>query len=161
MTRARFSVGDLCFEAQWTLRGLRTLKIQEGVGTWPAHPLPLRTRQLRAVLHRVLSGKPPREKIPIDWNGATHFQKKVWRALQRIPWGQTRSYGEIARAIGKPRAARAVGAACGANPLLLLVPCHRVVAGSGSLGGFSAGLALKKQLLALESGARDRAPSLP
>ncbi len=76
----------------------------------------------------------------------TPFQQAVWKAIARIPHGQVRSYGEVARALGKPFAARAVGGACGANPVPFLVPCHRVVASQG-LGGFSGGLDIKKALL--------------
>jgi len=78
------------------------------------------------------------------------FQQKVYRELAKIPYCTTRSYGEIARALDKPGAARAVGNACGANPLPLFIPCHRVVAANGRLGGFGGGLALKRRLLELE-----------
>ena len=78
------------------------------------------------------------------------FQQEVWRALQDIPYGQTRTYGVIAKAIGRPKAVRAVGSACGANPLPLFIPCHRVVAANGGLGGFSAGMAWKTLLQQLE-----------
>lgn len=81
----------------------------------------------------------------------TPFQQRVWEALAQIPYGQTRTYGQIAAEIGKPRACRAVGTAIGKNPLLILIPCHRVVS-VGGLGGFSAGLDAKRSLLALESG---------
>ena len=77
----------------------------------------------------------------------TPFQEKVWAAIERIPLGQTRSYGEIAEAIGHPRAARAVGSACGADPLPLFVPCHRVVASMGKLGGYAGRLDIKRKLL--------------
>lgn len=90
-------------------------------------------------------------KFKMDLGGAgTKFQRKVWRALQRIPYGETRSYAWVAAAIGHPKALRAVGRACGANPLPLIIPCHRVVAANGALGGFSGGLAWKRRLLALE-----------
>jgi O-6-methylguanine DNA methyltransferase len=79
----------------------------------------------------------------------TEFQKKVWKALKKIPRGQTRTYGEIAAAIGHPKAVRAVGSACGANPLPVFIPCHRVVA-AGGLGGFGRGLPWKVLLLELE-----------
>lgn len=82
--------------------------------------------------------------------GGTEFQQAVWRALAAIPYGEVRSYGEIAEAIGKPTAVRAVGAANGANPLPIVVPCHRVIGSNGSLTGFSAGIDIKRQLLALE-----------
>jgi len=88
--------------------------------------------------------------IPLDLRAGTAFQQVVWRMLQTIPYGETRSYAWVARQIGKPKATRAVGAACGANPVPIVVPCHRVVGSDGSLGGFSGGLALKRRLLALE-----------
>ena len=86
--------------------------------------------------------------LPLDLRG-TPFQQKVWQELLRIPYGETRSYHEVARAIGEPLGARAVGGASGANPVALIVPCHRVVAARG-LGGYAGGLALKRRLLALE-----------
>jgi O-6-methylguanine DNA methyltransferase len=104
----------------------------------------------RSAIIAYLSGKSRSFSLPIDLDGQTPFQKKVWQMLQTIPYGRVRSYGWVARKIGKPGAARAVGAACGANPVPLLVPCHRVVAGDGSLGGFSGGLSNKKRLLKLE-----------
>ena len=89
--------------------------------------------------------------VPVSADG-TAFQKAVWAELARIPYGKRRTYGEIAAKLGRPRGARAVGAACGANPVPILVPCHRVVASGGGLGGFSAGLAVKRRLLDLEGG---------
>jgi len=80
----------------------------------------------------------------------TPFQKSVWRALQRIPSGETRSYAQIATAIGKPKATRAVANACGANPLPVLIPCHRVIAKDGSIGGYTGGLHIKRALLRAE-----------
>lgn len=82
--------------------------------------------------------------------GGTAFQQQVWRALVAIPYGETRSYRDIAMHIGRIRAVRAVGAANGRNPLPIVVPCHRVVGSDGSLTGFAGGLALKRQLLELE-----------
>lgn len=81
--------------------------------------------------------------------GGSEFQRQVWAALLRIPYGETRTYGDLARRLGREGAARAIGAANGANPLPLLIPCHRVVAADG-LGGYSGGIALKQRLLALE-----------
>jgi methylated-DNA-[protein]-cysteine S-methyltransferase len=104
----------------------------------------------RAAVEAYLDGKARSFDLPLDLEGRTPFQVKVWQALRAIPYGRVRSYGWVARKIGKPKAARAVGAACGANPVPLLVPCHRVVAGDGSLGGFSGGLPNKKRLLRLE-----------
>ena len=81
----------------------------------------------------------------------TDFQKRVWTALQKIPYGETVSYKELAETVGSPKAVRAVGAANGANPIAIIVPCHRVIGNDGSLTGFGGGLPLKKQLLELES----------
>ena len=88
-------------------------------------------------------------QLPLAPRG-TEFQLAVWRALADIPFGETRSYGDIAQAIGRPRAVRAVGAANGRNPLPIVVPCHRVIGSDGSLTGFAGGLAAKTSLLALE-----------
>jgi methylated-DNA-[protein]-cysteine S-methyltransferase len=107
-------------------------------------------RRLQRDLRDYFEGRPVEFRYPLDLAGATPFQRAVWRALRRIPYGQTRSYAKIARAVGRPRAFRAVGAACGNNPLPLLIPCHRVVASNGKIGGFSSGLRWKKYLLALE-----------
>ena len=87
--------------------------------------------------------------LPLDLRG-TDFQRAVWAALLAIPWGVTRSYGAIARDLGRPDAARAVGAANGRNPVSIVVPCHRVVGGSGALTGFAGGMAAKAWLLRLE-----------
>jgi methylated-DNA-[protein]-cysteine S-methyltransferase len=89
--------------------------------------------------------------VPLDFKG-TEFQKSVWRALLTIPFGETRSYGQIARQIGRPTAARAVGAANGKNPISIIAPCHRVIGSTGALTGFAGGLAAKERLLGIESG---------
>jgi len=87
--------------------------------------------------------------LPLDFQG-TDFQKQVWAALLTIPFGETRSYAEIARAIGRPTACRAVGAANGKNPISIVAPCHRVIGGNGTLTGFAGGLKAKEYLLGLE-----------
>jgi O-6-methylguanine DNA methyltransferase len=97
-----------------------------------------------------LSGRPVRLNAKIDLQEGTAFQKKVWRSLQRIPHGQTRSYRLIARDIGHPKSFRAVGGACGKNPIAVLIPCHRVIKADGTLGGFTGGLRTKRLLLAIE-----------
>lgn len=89
--------------------------------------------------------------LPLQAAWGTPFQRAVWRALQRIPYGQTTTYGDIARDIGNPKAVRAVGAAVGQNPHSIIVPCHRVLGANGSLTGFAGGLDRKKHLLALEA----------
>jgi len=101
-----------------------------------------------ALLEFVAGQRPPAE-LPLDVQG-TAFQRRVWTYLQRIPLGKTRSYGEIARAIGKPGAARAVAGACASNHAALVIPCHRVVQGDGALGGYHWGPARKERLLAIE-----------
>lgn len=87
--------------------------------------------------------------LPLDFRG-TDFQKQVWAALLTIPFGETRSYAEIARAIGRPTACRAVGAANGKNPISIVAPCHRVIGADGTLTGFAGGLKAKEYLLGLE-----------
>ena len=88
--------------------------------------------------------------IPLHYNG-TEFQRAVWHALQEIPYGETTTYGAIAEKIGKPKAVRAVGTAIGANPVMVVIPCHRVIGKNGTLTGFRGGLEMKEQLLKLET----------
>ena len=107
-------------------------------------------RATEAALKKILAGKEPEKFPPLDLAG-TAFQKGVWNALRKISLGKTKSYGEIAAAIGRPKAVRAVGGACGANPVPVLVPCHRVLAANKKLGGFSGGLDWKRRLLKLEN----------
>ena len=87
--------------------------------------------------------------MPLDVSGS-RVERRVWRAIARIPRGGTRTYGELARSVGRPGAARAVGSACGRNPVALAVPCHRVVRADGGEGGYRWGLARKRTLLACE-----------
>ncbi|MFB0954113.1 MAG: methylated-DNA--[protein]-cysteine S-methyltransferase, partial [Aeromonadaceae bacterium] len=87
--------------------------------------------------------------LPLSQHG-TEFQLQVWRALVQIPYGQTRSYADIAQTIGNPKAVRAVGATNGRNPLAIIIPCHRVIGQNGSLTGYAGGLAIKQFLLTLE-----------
>jgi len=100
-------------------------------------------------LGEYFAGERRRFELPLAPRG-TEFQRRVWRALTEIPYGKTVSYGELARRIGKPSAPRAVGLANGANPLPIIVPCHRVIGADGSLTGFGGGLPIKRKLLALE-----------
>lgn len=102
-----------------------------------------------------LSGSAPSLNLPVDVR-ATAFQRQVWELLRSIPYGQTRSYHEVARAMGHPKAARAVGGACASNPVALVIPCHRVVREDGNLGGYRWGLGRKSRLLAQERGRRRR-----
>ncbi len=106
--------------------------------------------EARQEVLRFLSGQARHLRVPIDLRGASSFQKRVWLAAQRIPYGRARSYQWVAARVGGKHYARAVGAALGANPVPLIVPCHRVVAHDGSLRGFAGGLQLKRRLLELE-----------
>ena len=137
---------------EFSSRGLTRLRLRpararsgdrtESAPAW----LPRLTRDLR----RYADGRVVAWNIPIDLSGGTLFQRRVWQAMRQIPRGQTRSYAWVAGKIGRPHACRAVGAACGANPIPIIVPCHRVVASDGSLGGYTGGLVRKKQLLRME-----------
>lgn len=102
-------------------------------------------------LNEYFAGKRKTFSVKLDFIG-TPFQKKVWQAMLRIPFGETRTYGELAKQIGDPRAARAVGAANGRNPIAIIGPCHRVIGASGKLTGYAGGLDAKERLLALEAG---------
>ena len=110
------------------------------------HPVLVQTERQ---LEEYFAGKRKAFDVKLDLDG-TPFQRKVWRALLTIPFGETRSYGEIARQIGNPRAVRAVGAANGKNPVSIIAPCHRVIGSTGKLTGFAGGLDVKARLLALE-----------
>ncbi|MDO7903700.1 methylated-DNA--[protein]-cysteine S-methyltransferase [Pseudomonas sp. K1(2024)] len=106
-------------------------------------------RETARQLGEYFAGQRERFELSLDFAG-TDFQRQVWAALLTIPFGQTRSYSDIARQIGNPSAVRAVGAANGRNPISIIAPCHRVIGASGSLTGFAGGLAAKHFLLALE-----------
>jgi methylated-DNA-[protein]-cysteine S-methyltransferase len=112
------------------------------------HPILL---QAERELAEYLDGKRKKFSVKLDPAG-TPFQGKVWDALRAIPFGETRSYGSIAKQIGNPTAVRAVGAAIGRNPVSVIVPCHRVIGSNGKLTGFAGGLKTKEFLLALERG---------
>ncbi|NIR29867.1 MAG: methylated-DNA--[protein]-cysteine S-methyltransferase [Gammaproteobacteria bacterium] len=121
---------------------------------------PGRTRVVRDQLQDYFSGRRRRFGLELAPQG-TAFQRSVWRALQDIPFGETRTYADIARAIGRPRASRAVGRATGANPIPIVIPCHRVVGSDGSLVGFGGGLDVKAALLAHEGQRRSYGLPLP
>jgi methylated-DNA-[protein]-cysteine S-methyltransferase len=121
---------------------------QQPANDWIADGAPFRAAI--AQLGEYFAGERYRFELQLAPRG-TEFQRQVWRALTEIPYGKTVSYGELARQIGKPSAPRAVGLANGANPLPIIVPCHRVIGADGSLTGFGGGLPIKRKLLALES----------
>jgi methylated-DNA-[protein]-cysteine S-methyltransferase len=140
----------------WSERGLERIGIGEHVERyvdmhWRLDPGPdcEAVRQLRSYFR----GERTKFDLPLVLDG-TAFQCDVWRALPRIPFGETASYGEIGRWVGKPRASRAVGMACGRNPLPIVIPCHRVIGADGRLVGFGGGIDLKRRLLEFERAAR-------
>ncbi|MEN9573625.1 MAG: hypothetical protein RL514_1480 [Verrucomicrobiota bacterium] len=149
------------FRAHFSVAGLTRLDFPhqgERADLQPVAALPPPFRawaeQTQTALRVALTASPRRSpKVtlpPLDLAVGTQFRRRVWAELQRIPRGQTRTYGELAEELGKHRAARAVGGACGANPIPVLIPCHRVLAAKGGLGGFSGGLEWKRRLLAIE-----------
>jgi len=128
--------------------------VRVGFGARAADPAaeldPLLSRAL-AELRGYFAGERTEFTVPTRFTTGSPFERAVWERIAQIPYGQMLTYGEIARAIGEPGGARAVGAACGRNPVPVLVPCHRVVAANGRLGGFGGGLPRKRQLLQLEA----------
>jgi len=156
--RVRTSLGEF-------LAGFRGGKLAELElpGTWRSSArAPLLARQegtaggkLRRELRAYLAGRLRRFTVPVAPAG-TAWQQRVWAAMRRIPWGEVRTYGALAQMVGAPGAARAVGGACGANPLIIVTPCHRVVAagGLGGFGGSARRLDLKRRLLDLERSGR-------
>jgi O-6-methylguanine DNA methyltransferase len=152
------STRDGKFIARYTAKGLAGLNFPTKRTGRAATASGETTAQIRrwhrataGALKRALGGRVPQVLPPLDISSGTAFQQRVWGALRKIGCGQTRSYGEIARLIKKPQAIRAVGRACGANPIPVFVPCHRVLTANQKLGGFSAGLNWKRTLLARES----------
>ena len=155
------STRDGIFRAHYSQKGLAGLNFppnHNGRADLPVSPdvrerIPANIRVWHrlttAALKKILAGDEPKKFPPLDMTG-TEFQESVWNAMRKISLGKTKSYGEIAQAIGKPKAVRAVGGACGANPVPVLVPCHRVLAANQKLGGFSSGLDWKRSLLKRE-----------
>ena len=138
------------FVAQFNHTGLCQLDFPGKAGR-PKAPPPTRwLAATAAALESLLLGQAPQKLPPMDLSTGTDFQQSVWRQLLQIPLGQTRSYGELAQCLAKPGASRAVGSACGANPIPVIVPCHRVLAAHRRLGGFSGGLGWKQRLLRIE-----------
>jgi|TARA_B100001971_G_C17968605_1_gene421170 O-6-methylguanine DNA methyltransferase len=141
------------FRVQYTKQGLARLQFPQ-TRIDPASNTIASSKQwinqTKRALHAVLNGKIPKISPPLDLSSGTDFQREVWTLLQSIPTGQVEAYGELAYRLNKPKAARAVGGACGANPIPVLIPCHRVVGANGSLTGFSAGINWKIRLLRIE-----------
>lgn len=133
--------------------GLQALQFQDGAHPLDIQPTWTKSREpFRAVLEQLreyFDGSRTRFQITLNLHG-TPFQRHVWKALQRIPYARTVSYGEIARQVGRPKASRAVGAANGQNPVSIIVLCHRVIGSNGNLVGYGGGLPIKTALLELE-----------
>jgi AraC family transcriptional regulator of adaptative response/methylated-DNA-[protein]-cysteine methyltransferase len=145
-----------------TSKGLRTLRFCEG-GQFDGAVKELRKENLdaelvhdeaalRSLLEQigdVLAGRLAGDKVPLDLVG-TAFQKRVWQTLAKVPWGKTLSYTELAQKAGRPHAVRAVASCCARNPIVFVVPCHRILAKGGGLGGYYWGLQMKRELLERE-----------
>lgn len=140
-------IGTLCLEEDGDF--IVGLHLDDGSGGTNSHETALLGKTVRE-LSEYFAGRRTSFDIPVRASG-TGFQEKVWEQLRHIPYGETRSYGDIAKAAGNPKAARAVGHANNRNPVMILIPCHRVIGADGSLVGFGGGIAAKKYLLDLES----------
>lgn len=150
------TIGNICLRVWATNRGLCRIQFvaiggadgeqSRDTGSDALAHLARACNQLR----EYFDGKRRRFDVPIDLPACTPFQCAVWRGCSEIPFGERRSYGELAAAIGRPRAARAVGNALNSNPIPIIIPCHRVIRADGSLGGFGSGLRVKKSLLRRE-----------
>jgi methylated-DNA-[protein]-cysteine S-methyltransferase len=114
---------------------------------------PARLDEVRRQLELYFEGRLREFDLPLDWQLSRGFRRRALRAIDRIPYGRTRSYTDIARSAGNERAVRAAGTACGANPIPIVVPCHRVLRSGGGLGGYGGGLPMKEALLRLEGAA--------
>jgi methylated-DNA-[protein]-cysteine S-methyltransferase len=119
---------------------------------------PARLDEVRRQLGLYFEGKLTEFDLPLDWQLTAGFRARVQRAIARIPYGQTRSYTEVARSAGNGRAVRAAGTACGSNPIPIVVPCHRVLRTGGALGGYGGGLPMKESLLRLEGALEGNSP---
>lgn len=146
VARLKLVAGDQGLVAVlWQNEGLNRVRLEEATAD-PSHPTLVETeRQLK----EYFAGARQTFSLPLDMRG-TLFQMSVWHALLAIPFGETRSYGQLAKQLGNTNAMRAVGAANGRNPISIVVPCHRVIGASGDLTGFGGGLEVKAQLLHLE-----------
>jgi O-6-methylguanine DNA methyltransferase len=145
---------DGTFVAYYTEKGLARLDFPNGKTPRceePTGEAKIWHKVTRRAVEQIMDGKDVTSTPPLDLSGGTDFQRAVWLAMQKIACGRTETYAEIAAAIHKPKATRATGSACGANPIPLLIPCHRVLASGGKIGGFSSGLDWKRKLLAREN----------
>ena len=145
------SIGDILIRAEEeAIIGLHFLTGAERTDILECEIEPSILGEASAQLDEYFAGNTRYLSIPLHVGGTT-FLREVWNALMNIPYGQTRTYGEVAASIGRPKAARAVGMACNRNPISLFIPCHRVVGATGNLVGFRGGIHIKERLLALEA----------
>ena len=141
--------------SQWGVVGIKTGdRSQRYIERWKKEGISLKfdpdaNGELKQQLDAYFTGELRRFTVPLDMRG-TPFQRMVWDVLNRIPWGETMSYGQVASELGRPKAARAVGRAVGTNPVAIVVPCHRVLGSDHSLTGYGGGLKIKTALLQLE-----------
>lgn len=156
LTTVSIPTADGTFSAYFSERGLAGLDFPtdrsapRAVTREPSASSNAWLRLTERALQQALAGKTPDQLPPFDLSSGTEFQRLVWDALRKIPSGQTKSYAQVAQSIDRPRALRAVGQACGANPIPVIIPCHRVLAAGGKIGGFSGGLDWKRKLLTRE-----------
>ncbi len=136
--------------AEWSERGLCALHFPETFKKQTRSFAFAQDDRLQEDLHKYLEGHSVSWRTPLDFGAATAFQRSVWQAIAKIPFGEVRSYAWLAETAGQSSATRAVANACGANPFPIIIPCHRVVVSNGSLGGYSAGVAWKEKLLFIE-----------
>lgn len=138
-----------CFYSCWEGEYLTTLKFLGNSESGGDFYLSKQDKELEIQLEEYFNGKRKSFSVPLKPKG-TDFQEKVWKELLKIPCGEVKTYGEIAKALGNPKSARAVGLACNKNPIIILIPCHRVVGKNGNLTGYACGLDMKKKLLSIE-----------
>jgi methylated-DNA-[protein]-cysteine S-methyltransferase len=154
MDIALFNVGGFTFRAEFTDFGLCGLGFRRGRDSG-SKPLSERAKVLKKEIAEYFEGKQPNFSLPLDLEGVTDFQFEVYEQLLMIPYGGTVSYGEIAARVHRPKGSRAVGQAVRRNPIGIIIPCHRVIASDGGIGGFGGGreessLNLKRELLSIE-----------
>ncbi len=139
-----------CFRIAGSELGIQSVKLTDEANDTDA-PVPAILQHCVQQLDEYFQGKRQNFEVKLDWGGAPAFNKSVWQALVKIPYGHTTSYSRIAEEIGNPTAVRAVGLASRNNPIAIIVPCHRVIAKNGNLQGYFYGLEMKRRLLELEN----------
>jgi methylated-DNA-[protein]-cysteine S-methyltransferase len=147
VTRSDKGVNLVAFPRSKWQRFLVALKAAEDVDVTKDDR---RFSSLEKQLKSYFAGKKVKFREPLDLTGGTAFQRRVWKAMLRIPSGQTKSYGWLARQVGGKDKARSVGTACGANPVPIIIPCHRIIRENGELGGYGGGVGVKRKLLKIE-----------